>query len=67
MNSDTFSAKHCGIWDEFFVEPQQEDRELDQVIHQRLSKFLALVAVLALLAALALMLAMAFSSVASGF
>lgn len=40
VNSDTFTAKHCGIWDEFFAEPQEEGRELDQVIHQRLSKFL---------------------------
>ena len=40
VNSDTFTAKHCGIWDEFFSEPQEEGRELDQVIHQRLSKFL---------------------------
>ena len=40
VNSDTFTAKHCGIWDDFFAEPQEEGRELDQVIHQRLSKFL---------------------------
>ena len=40
MNSNDFTAKRCGIWEEFFAEPDVKEDELDHVIQERLAKFL---------------------------
>ena len=40
MNSNDFTAKRCGIWGEFFAEPQAEGDELDRLVHERLARFL---------------------------
>jgi len=40
VNSDGFTAKRCGVWDEFFAKPEEEGEVLSQLIHERLAKFL---------------------------
>ena len=40
MSSNDFTPKRCGIWGEFFAEPQAKGDELDRVVHERLAGFL---------------------------
>ena len=40
VSSNDFTPKRCGIWGEFFAEPQAKGDELDRVVHERLASFL---------------------------
>jgi len=40
VNSEDFTGKHCGIWNDFFAEPKQQGEAINRIIHERLEKFL---------------------------